>query len=258
MNKDSMNRISAVIITYNEEYHIERCLQSVQDIADEIIVVDSLSTDHTEEICRRYGVAFYRQQWLGYGAQKNLGNGKAVYPYILSVDADEALDDTLKASIMEMKSSPVPKDAYRFNRLTNYCGQKWIRHCGWYPDAKVRLWRKEVARWDLTEVHECLIFDRKISVAHLKGDLLHYTYRSIAEHIRIADKYTSLAARKYFLASKKSSNLVVIAFRAWFCFIRDYFFRLGFLDGYYGYVICRITAFSTFLKYIKLNHLHKK
>lgn len=251
-----MNTVSAVIITLNEEHNIERCLQSLQHVADEIIVVDSFSTDGTEDICKRYGVRFILQKWQGYGKQKNTGNESASCSYILSVDADEALSDELKNSIIKIKNSTDTCDVYSFNRLTNYCGRKWIRHCGWYPDIKPRLWRKSKAAWNDADIHETLITRPDATTGMLKGDLLHYTYRTISDHMQVTDKYTTLLALKYFEKGKRTNTLKIIV-KSIFCFIRDYFFKLGFLDGYYGFVICSATAFAIFLKYVKLKELQK-
>jgi len=249
------NKISAVIITFNEERNIARCLQSLQNVADEIIVVDSGSTDKTEEICNEFNVKFVFQKWLGYGRQKNFANTLAQYDYILSLDADEALSDTLRKSIIENKQKFVA-DAYPVNRLTNYCGKKWIRHCGWYPDTKIRLWKKGKAEWSSDNVHEQLLVHNNSNTHFLNGDILHYTYSSIAEHIAIANKYTTLIAEGYY-ARKKQVSILRILFAPIWGFLRDYFFRKGFLDGYYGFVICCIASFSTFLKYVKLQQLYQ-
>ncbi|MDR0566149.1 MAG: glycosyltransferase family 2 protein [Prevotellaceae bacterium] len=244
-----MVSISAVIITFNEEKNIARCLQSLQGAADEVIVVDSGSTDRTEEICRQHGVKPIYQKWLGYGAQKNFANTFAQFPYILSLDADEALSDALKKSILEIKQSSSLVDAYSVNRLTCYCGQ-WIKHCGWYPDTKIRLWKKEKATWSLEELHEKIILDPNAPIRHLKGDLLHYSYYSVSDHILQLDKFTEISAREYAKKGKKISAGKIIYKAAW-KFIRDYFIKLGVLDGYYGFVICAISAFATFTKYVK-------
>jgi glycosyltransferase involved in cell wall biosynthesis len=249
-----MEKISAIIITYNEEKNIARCLQSLQGVADEVIVVDSGSTDKTEEICRQYGAKTIRQKWLGYGAQKNFANTFAQHSYILSLDADEALSDTLKKSILEIKQNS-PAEAYSVNRLTCYCGQ-WIKHCGWYPDSKIRLWKKEKVKWSLEELHEKIILTPNAAIRHLKGDLLHYSYYSISEHILQLDKFTEVGAREYLKKGKKVSVVKIIYKAAW-KFIRDYLIKLGVLDGYYGFVICAISAFATFAKYVKARQLLK-
>lgn len=247
-----MNKISAVIITFNEEKNIDRCLASLQGIADEIIIVDSFSTDNTEAICLSYGAKFVRQEWLGYGKQKNVASELAQYEYVLSLDADEALSDELRASILSLKQQTMA-DAYRLSRRTNYCG-KWIYHCGWYPDSKIRLWRKGKASWTTPRVHETIELSDGVVPLPISGDLLHYTYYTIAEHVQVANKYTTLVAEEYAQRGKKAS-FIKIYLNPPFCFFRDYFLRLGILDGYYGFVICMVASFSTFLKYVKLKQI---
>jgi glycosyltransferase involved in cell wall biosynthesis len=250
-------KISVVIITKNEERNIERCLNSVGPVADEIIVVDSESTDSTREICERHRVRFFSRPWPGFGAQKNFGNEQAQFDLILSIDADEALSPELVDSIVRIKQGECKADAFRFNRLTNYCGRHWMRHAGWYPDDKVRIWRTGCARWDAAEVHESLIMSPESKVEHLSGDLLHYTYQSIGEHLRRADSYSSLWAHDAFARGKRT-NAATIWFKSGFTFLRDYFFRLGILDGWYGYTVCRLSALVTFMKYFKLRELQQK
>ena len=250
-----MYKISAVIITFNEERNIKRCLQSLQNVVDEIIVVDSGSTDRTEKICKELGVNFIYQKWLGYGAQKNFANSLAQFDYILSIDADEELSDILKKSIIEAKQNFIA-DSYKMSRLTNYCSKKWIKHCGWYPDTKIRLWKKHKAQWSNDKVHEHLIFNEGATSMLLKGNILHYTYNNIAEHINIANKYTTLIAEEYYI-KKKTTTILKIMFAPIWGFFRDFFLRKGFMDGYYGFMICIIASFSTFLKYVKLRQLYQ-
>src|ERR1035437_7666308 len=140
-----MPQISVVIITFNEEKNIERCILSVQDLADDIVVVDSFSTDRTEEICKSHGVRFIQNHFNGHIEQKNFAISKAHFPYILSLDADEQLSEELKKSIQQVKNN-WDADGYYFNRLTNYCGQ-WIRHSSWYPASKLRLWDSRKGKW---------------------------------------------------------------------------------------------------------------
>jgi glycosyltransferase involved in cell wall biosynthesis len=242
-----MPKLSAVIITFNEERNIGRCLVSVIDIADEIVVVDSLSTDSTKQICESFGVQFFPVSWKGYSGQKNYAHALASNNWILSIDADEAISDELKKSILEWKKLPNPQYA-SFNRLTNYCGQ-WIRHCGWYPDAKLRIFDKTKAMWK-GDVHEKLIYDKSIAVRHLTGDLLHYSYYSVEEHIAQTNKFSTIGAQQLVENGKRVSFLKVVI-NPMVKFIRKYFFNLGFLDGYNGFVICRISALQTFLKYFK-------
>jgi glycosyltransferase involved in cell wall biosynthesis len=248
-------KLSVVIITCNEENNIRRCLGSVQSVADEIIVLDSGSTDRTEAICNEFGVRFFYQSWKGYGKQKNDANDLASGDYILSLDADEALSETLQQSILVVKTKNEPDAvAYRMNRLTNYCGRQ-IRHCGWYPDAKIRLWKKDCAKWDNAMVHEQLQLTKETFIQHLQGDMFHFPFYSIKEHLDVINKYSELAAQKAFEKGKKRS-LVSILFSTIWRFKHDYFLKCGFLDGFYGFVICSLNAFSTFLRYVKLKQLY--
>jgi len=251
-----MNKITAVIITFNEERNIARCLQSLQGVADEIIVVDSGSTDKTEEVCKSYGVQFVYQKWLGYGKQKNFANGLTSFDYILSIDADEELSNELKTSILAIKQNFMA-DAYACNRLTNYCGKKWIRHCGWYPNTKIRLWKKGKAEWSLADLHETIILSPNAKTLHLSGDLLHYSYHSISDHILQLDKFTEISAYSIFKKKGKISVFRLIYKSLW-KFISDYFIKLGILDGYYGFIICSISAFVVFTKYVKAKLLYDK
>ncbi len=250
-----MIKISAVIITYNEEINIGRCLDSLIDTMDEIIVIDSFSTDKTEEICSKYPVKFIKKEWLGYSITKNFGNNLACNDYIFSIDADEALSDELKASILAVKNAETLLDAYKLTRLTNYCGT-WIHHCGWYPDTKLRLWDKSKGQWE-GDIHEDVKLQENSKTAMLNGDLFHYSFHTITQHVKQADKFTDLTAQDAFNKGKRS-NLMKILFKPCVKFIRDYIVKLGFLDGYHGYCVCKISAFATFMKYSKLMELQRK
>ena len=247
-----MIKLSVVIITYNEEKNVGRCLDSVIELADDIVVVDSYSTDKTEEICKNNGARFFKHPFKGYIESKNYANSLAKHPYILSLDADEALSDELKKSILAAKKS-WSFDGYSMNRLANYCG-KWIRHGGWYPDKKLRLFDRRKGKWDGLLVHETYQMNEKAKSGFLKGDLLHYTYYSIDEHIKQANHFSTLSAKEYYSQGKKSGYLKLFL-NPVVKFLRDYFFRLGFLDGSYGFTIAKINAHTTFLKYSKLRLL---
>ncbi len=249
-----MEKISAVIITYNEERNIERCIKSLQDVVDEIIVIDSYSTDSTEEICKNLNVKFIQTQWLGYSDTKNYGNSLTANNYIFSIDADEALSEELKSEILIIKHSEKLSDAYYVNRLTNYCGS-WIHHCGWYPDTKLRLWNKQKGKWQ-GDIHEEVVMNENSTTSKLNGNLLHYSYYSIYQHLAQVNKFTDLTAQDAFNKGKKAS-LIKIIFRPVIKFKRDYFLKLGLLDGYHGFIICAISAFATFVKYLKLRELNK-
>ncbi len=253
--KEEMEKLSVVIITGNEERNIERCLASVQSVADEIIVVDSLSTDKTEEICRKFAVTFVSQKWLGYSEQKNYANSLASYDFILSIDADEVLSEELIQSILQEKNAGFPAKAYDFNRLTYFCG-KPVKHCGWNHDYRVRLWQKNLAKWK-GEIHELLSFETPIPVKRLSGDMLHYSFHSIEQHIDQVNKFSTLSAQAKFKKGKKSSIFAIVLQPIW-RFIRMYFFQLGFLDGFTGLIVSADSAYAVFLKYSKLYILTKK
>jgi glycosyltransferase involved in cell wall biosynthesis len=246
-----MRFLSAVIITFNEEKNIGRCIESVSGVADEILVVDSLSSDRTGEICKSLGAAFIEHPWEGYSGQKNFANSIATHDLVLSIDADEALSDELKASILKIKEN-IDCDGYEMNRLTNYCGA-WIRHGSWYPDRKLRLFDRRKAKWS-GEIHEILeLHGRK---GFLKGDLLHYSYYSVSDHIRQANHFTDLTAREAHSHGKKAGILKLLLSPC-IKFIRDYIFLGGFLDGYHGFLVCRISSWATFMKYVKIRQLNK-
>lgn len=256
MQKYYFMHISAVIITHNEEDNILRCLNSVQDVVDEIVVVDSFSTDQTEEICKKFDVKFVKQQWLGYSEQKNFANSLAANDWILSVDADEALTDELKHSVLKYKNKHVhPSVVFSMNRLTNYCGH-WIHHCGWYPDRKIRLWNRKVGKWQ-GEIHETLVFSTEIKEKVLKGDLLHYSFENAYDYEEQQFKFAKMRGEHYFKKGKKHAGFYMKVSPI-FSFIQNYFFKLGFLDGADGLKICCTTAKATRLKYRTLKELTDK
>lgn len=248
-----MNKISAVIITLNEEKNIGRCLDSLKRIADEVVVVDSLSTDKTKEICAQYGVRFIEQRFLGYIEQKNFAMSLATHDIILSLDADEALDEKLSNEILRVKKD-FKHSGYKFNRLTNYNGF-WVRHSGWYPDTKLRLVRKKIARWEGTNPHDALVVDG--SIDHLSGDLLHYSYDSISAHILQTNKFSTIEAKSLFDKGKRATIAKLVT-RPLFQFFKDYILKRGFLDGHYGFIICFINSLYVLLKYGKMLDLQAK
>ncbi len=250
-----MEKLSVVIITFNEELNIARCLDSVTGVADEIIVVDSYSTDMTEEICKKYDVTFIKQEFLGYIEQKTFALQFANNDYVLSLDADEALSSELQDSILNIKSG-FEASGYKMNRLTNYCGT-WIKHCGWYPDTKLRIFNKNLGSWGGINPHDEFFFKKKEPVTHLSGDLLHYSYYTINDHHKQVERFTDIAAQAYFDNGKRSS-LVKLWLSPVVKFIRDYLFLLGFMDGRAGFRICYISAGATYLKYRKLRNKIKE
>lgn len=245
-------KISVTIITLNEERNIERCILSVQDVADEIIVLDSYSTDKTKEICEQYNVRFEQRKWEGYSQAKNYLNSLAQFDYILSLDADEALDHELKEEILKLKSLNEP-EIYSLNRLTNYCG-KWIKHSGWYPDIKVRLFPKNGSYWSGEFVHEELVFPANIPIKQLRGHLEHYSYYSYKDHRERADKYSTLTAMKMYKQGKRAS--IIKPFLSGITrFIKMYFIQKGYLDGKMGFKIAQISCQSNVFKYRELRRL---
>lgn len=248
------NKISAVIITFNEERNIGRCIDSLEGIADEIIVVDSLSTDSTAEIVTSKGATLVKHAFEGYIEQKNFAITCATFEYALSLDADEAISETLKQSLLEAKND-LKFDVYQFNRLTNFCGQ-WIKHCGWYPDVKKRLFKKSIGKWGGKNPHDKFIANSNAKVKHISGDLLHYSFYTTDEHLNTISKFTDIAARAYFEKGIKS-NVLKLIINPVSKFMRNYVFKLGFLDGYYGWLICTRTAHATYLKYAKLKKIQE-
>lgn len=249
-----MNKISAVIITYNEEKNIGRCIDSLIDVADEIVILDSFSSDKTKEICNKKGVGFFQHKFDGHIQQKNRAIEYAKYPYILSLDADEALDETLKKAILEVKKN-WSHDGYYMNRLTNYCGH-WVKHCNWYPDTKLRLWDSRKGKWTGTNPHDKYeMNDGDKNTQHIKGNILHYSYYTIDDHYKQVEYFTNIASKAYFEKGKKAPfyKLFVNPIAK---FIDHYILHLGFLDGKAGYSISKISAYATYLKYKKIRALY--
>jgi glycosyltransferase involved in cell wall biosynthesis len=256
INMENTIKLSAVIITYNEERNIRRCLDSVKDVADEIVVVDSFSRDRTEQVCKSWGVRFIQHAFEGHIEQKNYAMSEAKHEYVLSLDADEALSEELKASIRNVKEK-CNHDGYSFNRMTNYCG-KWIRHCGWYPDKKVRLWNRRKGSWGGVNPHDKVIMQENSSVKHLSGDLLHYSYYTIRENISQINNFSDIAAGASYEMGEKANVVLDIFLNPIFTFLKKYILQLGLLDGYYGLVVSINSAYFRFLKYAKLRELNKK
>ncbi|BDG03080.1 glycosyltransferase family 2 protein [Anaeromyxobacter oryzae] len=250
-----MDRISAVVITKNEARNIERCLRSLAGVVDEVVVVDDLSTDDTAAIAERLGARVIRQPWLGFGPQKNLGNAAASHRYVLSLDADEALDDTLRDAIRAARDGGLA-GVYAVSRLNSYNG-RFIRHGLEYPDRKVRLFPRDAATWDASPVHEGLVLPDGLPVARLPGHLLHYTYLRLEDTVVKANRYSTLAARELFERGRRVS-LAKIAFAPLFTFFRAYVLRRGFLDGIHGLALACLHANSTLLKYAKLRELQRE
>lgn len=247
-------KISGCIITYNEEDRIELAIKSLEGVVDEIIVVDAFSKDKTPQIVQSYNVRFFQRNWEGYSSQKNFAISQAKYPWILSIDADERLSEELREEIIKIKEKELDFDGFSFKRKTFYLG-KWIKHSGWYPDKKIRLFRKDCAYWEGDFVHEKLMF--KGRVKDLEGEILHYSYRNLSDHILRIERYSTLSADKMFMEGKKSTFLKIF-FLPPFTFLRDFIFRGGALDGIHGLIISFFSSYYVFLKYAKLFELQRR
>jgi glycosyltransferase involved in cell wall biosynthesis len=247
-------RISAVIITLNEERNIGRCLDSLKGVADEIVVVDSYSSDRTEEICRAHHTVFIRHRFAGYIEQVNWAILQASSPYVLCLDADEALTERLKASILQVKDSWT-RNGYYFNRLTSFCG-KWIRHTSWYPARKMRLFDSRMGSFEGVNPHYKFQMDRGASWGFLRGDLLHYSYYTVDERLKQMASFSSIMARAYSEQGRRA-GFYNLTFRPFWRFMRDFILLRGFLDGYFGFVVSMISAHEVFLKYVKLREIYR-
>lgn len=243
--------ISACIITLNEEFNLPDCLASL-DFADEIIVVDSGSSDGTADICRSHPrVRFIHNDWPGYGRQKNVAAEMAKHEWVINIDADERVTSELRAAIMAADTSN--HTAFRMAR-ENYFGKRWIRHCGWYPDYTVRFYDKRACRFSERSVHESL--ECSGSVGTLEGNLRHFTYAGISDYQKRMDQYSTLAAQE--LAKEGvSPTFIHLAFKPLFTFIKMYVVRRGFLEGCTGYVLSCLYAYYTLCKYAKARELFR-
>jgi glycosyltransferase involved in cell wall biosynthesis len=245
--------LSVAIITFNEEKNIYRCISSIKEIADEIIVVDSFSTDQTRAICLAEGVTFIEQPFLGYKEQKQFALAQCQYDFVLSLDADEAVSQELMDSIKVFKSKKSIADGYYFNRRSWFCNS-WVYHGRWYPDKKLRLFRRSMIQITGINPHDKFELPADAKVIYLKGDLLHYTVQNIADHIQQSNTFSSIAAAHYHLSGKKSSWVKILINPA-FAFFSCYILHFGFLDGFNGYIIAKEIAHTTFMKYVKLKKL---
>lgn len=247
--------LSAVIIAYNEADKIARCLQSVKAVADEIIVVDSGSTDNTVAICQSLGSKVVHQKFLGYIEQKNFAAKLASGSFILSLDADEALSEPLQQWLINSKAEGFGKDAYVFHRLNNYCG-KWIRHGDYYPDKKLRLWRKEKGRWGGENPHDKVIMEAGTSIEKVPLDILHWSFGSFEEHHKQMIRFSDIAAQAMYTRGKRVGTAKPWLSAAW-SWLNGYILKAGFLDGNAGWKIARMNAFYTMRKYKQLLRLQQ-
>jgi glycosyltransferase involved in cell wall biosynthesis len=245
----SMAKLSAIIITKNEAANIRACLESVM-WADEIIVVDSGSSDATVEICRELGAQVHVHDWPGFGMQKNRALSYATHEWVFSIDADERVTPQLQLQLIKAMDDG-KENGYYVPRLSQYCGQ-FIRHCGWYPDYVLRLFRRTKGRFSDDMVHERVILEG--TAGRLSSPLLHYSYLNEADVQRKTEQYAKAGAVQMF-TNGKTALLADAPLRAGWAFVRTYCLRLGFLDGIAGLKIATMNAKTTYLKYNQLKAL---
>lgn len=250
-----MEKLSVVVITYNEENNIGRCLRSVKAIADEIIVLDSFSTDNTVMIARQSGAKVWQQPFRGYIEQKNEATRLASYNYIMSIDADEEIDEVLQSAIFDIKKT-FTFSGYRMKRCTNFCGH-FIRNGAWYPDRKVRLFDKRMAKWGGLNPHDKVVFNKPVAIKQLPGEILHYSFATADEQAVQNDRFSSIVADSYYKAGKRTNFLRKLINPFW-AFAYGFIIRKGFLDGKKGLVIAWNQARYTFLKHKKLLSLQQQ
>ena len=245
-----MLKISAAVVTLNEEANLARALESLR-CCDEIVVVDSGSQDRTMEVARRLGARVVESEWRGYAAQKNFAAQQAANDWILSLDADEALSEALEAEIWEIKRNGAHANAYTIPRMAQYMG-RWILHSGWYPDRKVRLYDRRKATWIGQYVHESVKVDGR--VAHLNANLLHFTCDSLSAHLKTMDRYTTLAAQEMVARGYRVPLWRLVLGPPWACW-KSYILQRGFLDGFEGLVIAYMAGVYVFVKYTKARNM---
>jgi len=246
-----MNALTAVVITYNEESNIEDCLQSLT-VADEIIIVDSNSSDKTVELAKKYTEKIFVVDWKGYAAAKNYGIDRSSNDWILSIDADERLSDELVNSIQKLKSQKPSAAGFTIPRRTWYL-KRWIKAGGWYPDRNIRLFNRQSGRFKQVPVHEAVNLSG--NVIDLDGDILHFSYNNISDHIIRIDKYSSLAALNWYKNGRKPNFLIMLVRPIWE-FLRKFVLLRGYKDGKEGLILAGMHAFYVFSKYVKLYELH--
>lgn len=248
-----MPKISACVISYNEEDKIEGCLKSLVGIADEIVVVDSQSTDRTLEIAGAIADRVITEPFRGYVGQKQFATDQAEHDWILSLDCDERISDELRAQILAVHDRLDEYDAYEMARRTFYVDD-WVNYC-WYPDTRVRLFDRRKARWGGIDPHDS-VQTADGRVGSLKGDILHYSCDSVSAHLQTIDRFTEIGARELFDKGRRASPLTPLT-RGTVMFLKTYLIKRGFLDGFSGLVVSVLSATATFTKWAKLRYLQR-
>jgi glycosyltransferase involved in cell wall biosynthesis len=241
-------KISGAIITFNEEKNIKRCIDSLKEVCDEIVVVDSLSSDNTVSIAKELGAKVIEQKFLGHIAQKQLAVDNCSNDWILSLDADEELSKELIKELKELIKKPLSAEAYSMPRVSFHLG-RWIRHGGWYPDRKTRLFNKQKAHWGGYNPHDKVIVNGETK--KLKNDIRHYVFKDLRHNIDTNNSYSSIMAEDLYKNGKKFSMMLLL-FKPLGKFLETYVYKRGFLDGLPGFIIAVGAAYSMFLKYAKL------
>jgi len=247
--------ISGVLIVKNEAENIPACFAALNQVVDEIIVVDHESEDDTKQVAQKLGAKVFNRKWEGYAAGKNFGNEQTTFDWILSIDADEILSEELIRTIQELKLSD-KNDVYGLDRA-NYFGDTWVKHCGWYPDWKIRLFHKEIAKWEGDYVHERLRFSEKVNRTRLKGKLRHNSYKTDQDHLDRIERYAKLAAEQ-LINNGKSPSWLKKKIGPGFRFFRTYILKKGFLDGHLGWQISKRNAYMIRRKYELFETLKKE
>lgn len=246
--------ISAVLITYNEERRLEDALKSLAGVVSDIVVVDCHSTDATVKVARRFTDRVFERTWTNFADQKNFANSKALHPWIFSLDADERLSPELRRELLDLQGTEPQVEAFSIPRQAFYLG-RWIRHSGWYPDRKLRLFLKAKAHWEGEYVHERLVVEGRMGKLH--GSIHHFTYRNIHEHLARINTFSDLGAQKLY-ARKKKARWYHLLLLPSYRFARAYFWKRGFLDGFSGLVISVLTGYAVFVRYAKLKEIWKR
>ena len=245
--------LSVAIITHNEEENIRDALESVK-WADEIVVVDSFSTDRTQEICREYTDKVYSFEWSGFSEQKNRAVSMTTHPWVFVLDADERFTDGLRDEIANLLKSTPLMDGYYVSRK-NYFGKRWIKHGGWWPDYTLRLFRREKGMFEKREVHEGIKING--NTGRLKNPIEHYTYKDVNDYLKRMQTYSALAAKELFKNGRRA-NILDMIFRPVATFCKMFVLRLGILDGIYGIILAGLYSAYTYKKYSKLREMLKK